>query len=387
MSQIRKISFDPHAPEKMKVEVIEYNSEEGKKVQEVFKDYYKGGKTERAGIVPETADLGEYPHVCDALQVGDAYYVASARLSLEEDFEGNEIAISRFDSDWNQIAQTVTAAGDTFQRMSLSRLFQLDVSPDGIISLSLASPLQMKDYEVQTLNDHSVTFFYDQDLNLTGRLDNNASGPGTWLPDGRFLSFTQRMTTNADDQDGGIEDRTIFLAYDITGLDFSGATISGLVNKTYTGKAIKQKPVVKLDGKTMVAGKDYTVSYKNNVKVGTATVIIKGAGRYAGTKTATFKITKATPKISASTKTVKVKNVKKAAQTVSAITVKSAFGKVTYKRLSKSSKYLTVTKKGKIKVKKGTPKGTYKVRVKVTAAKSAGNNKKTKTVTVKIRVK
>lgn len=44
---------------------------------------------------------------------------------------------------------------------------------------------------------------------------------------------------------------------------------------------------------TLTRGDDYTVTYENNQKVGNATVIIKGKGKYAGTKKAKFKITPA----------------------------------------------------------------------------------------------
>lgn len=60
--------------------------------------------------------------------------------------------------------------------------------------------------------------------------------------------------------------------------------------KAYTGKALKPTVTVKYDGKTLKKGRDYTVSYKNNKKPGTATVTIKGKGEYSGTATATFKI-------------------------------------------------------------------------------------------------
>ncbi|MDE6606826.1 MAG: carbohydrate binding domain-containing protein, partial [Lachnospiraceae bacterium] len=60
---------------------------------------------------------------------------------------------------------------------------------------------------------------------------------------------------------------------------------------TYTGKAIKPELIV-YDGNTLLkAGKDYTVSYKNNTKVGTAVVTIKGKGNYTGTITKDFEIT------------------------------------------------------------------------------------------------
>ena len=73
----------------------------------------------------------------------------------------------------------------------------------------------------------------------------------------------------------------------------AGATVTGISNKTYTGKAITPKPIVKIGSKTLKEGTDYTVSYKNNVKVGTASLTITGKSGYTGTITKTFKITKA----------------------------------------------------------------------------------------------
>ena len=68
------------------------------------------------------------------------------------------------------------------------------------------------------------------------------------------------------------------------------AKLSGLKNKTYTGKAIKQSPVVTCGGKTLKLNTDYTVTYKNNKNVGTATVTVKGKGNYSGTLSKTFKV-------------------------------------------------------------------------------------------------
>ena len=54
----------------------------------------------------------------------------------------------------------------------------------------------------------------------------------------------------------------------------------------YDGKA--KTPKVKIYGFT--EGKDFTVSYSNNVNIGTAKVTIKGIGRLTGSKNVTFKI-------------------------------------------------------------------------------------------------
>lgn len=90
-------------------------------------------------------------------------------------------------------------------------------------------------------------------------------------------------------------------------------------------------------------------------------------------------------------KTVKFSKVKKKKQVVSPITVNSAQGTVTYKITGgnkKSKKALKVNSKtGKITVKKKTKKGTYKVKVKVTASGNENYNAGSKTVTVKIIVK
>ena len=60
--------------------------------------------------------------------------------------------------------------------------------------------------------------------------------------------------------------------------------------KAYTGKAIKQSFKVKLGSKTLKKNVDYTVTYKNNKKIGKATVTITGKGAYMNSVSKTFKI-------------------------------------------------------------------------------------------------
>ncbi len=65
---------------------------------------------------------------------------------------------------------------------------------------------------------------------------------------------------------------------------------SKIAAQKYTGKKICPKLVVKNGTTKLKAKKDYTITYKNNVKKGTATIIIKGKGNFSGTKKLTFKI-------------------------------------------------------------------------------------------------
>jgi hypothetical protein len=70
------------------------------------------------------------------------------------------------------------------------------------------------------------------------------------------------------------------------------ATVTlGEYDSVYNGTA-KEPGVTSVvtDGKTLIEGTDYTVSYKNNVYVGTATVTITFKGNYTGSATATFEI-------------------------------------------------------------------------------------------------
>lgn len=76
----------------------------------------------------------------------------------------------------------------------------------------------------------------------------------------------------------------------------------------YDGKA--KQPSVTIEG--LAEGTDFTVSYKNNVNAGTATVVIEGMGNYTGKLTKTFEI-KAKPVVvpEQPKPSVKVKAVKK----------------------------------------------------------------------------
>lgn len=58
----------------------------------------------------------------------------------------------------------------------------------------------------------------------------------------------------------------------------------------YNGKAKTPSVTVKVGGKTLKSGTDYTVSYSNNTKIGTAKVTITGKGNYTGTISKTYSI-------------------------------------------------------------------------------------------------
>ncbi len=157
------------------------------------------------------------------------------------------------------------------------------------------------------------------------------------------------------------------------------ATIAGqkaAVSTVYTGKA--QLPAtVTINGKTLIAGQDFVyVNAAAKTDAGTYTVSIKGIGAFEGTATVTYTVNKAaaatkTTKVAAK-KAYKASSLKKKAKKFS---VKVAGATYTVKG-KKAKKYIKVSKKGKVTVKKGIKKGTYKIVIKVKATKNTKAGKK-----------
>ena len=81
--------------------------------------------------------------------------------------------------------------------------------------------------------------------------------------------------------------------------DIGKCTVSAVPDQEYTGKAVTPSLTVKDGAKALTDGTDYTVSYSDNIKAGTATVTITGKGSYAGTLTASFNILKTYPTLKA----------------------------------------------------------------------------------------
>ena len=69
---------------------------------------------------------------------------------------------------------------------------------------------------------------------------------------------------------------------------------------TYDGKAKKPGVTVKVGSTTLKSGRDYTVSYSDNVKVGTGKVKVTLKGNYTGSATKSFTIADRVPKAPAS---------------------------------------------------------------------------------------
>ena len=194
-------------------------------------------------------------------------------------------------------------------------------------------------------------------------LDMLRGNRNTWLTS---LTYANVPFVPASQQGPGLTDISFYEG----GVSWPGAKYA------YTGKRIA--PTVEIAG--LVKGEDYDVAFKNNRKVGTASVTVTGKGSLAGSVTHTFKIAKASQtieaknvgrKAKASTKTGRL--AKDRTYNLKAIAKVSAKTKVQFKKANNSAgKKITVdASSGKVTVKQGLKAGTYKVKVKLTANASA----------------
>lgn len=156
-------------------------------------------------------------------------------------------------------------------------------------------------YQLNTLDECQSIKAHKTNYGFTGGFTTRVCGNPVTLDSKKQFSIT--YTNN---------DKDAYLSvnfYDVNGYEFDAyglclnkytATVEGIKNKTYTGKAVRQS------GLTVKAGYDpasYILSYKNNTKVGTATMTITGKGQTIGSVTKAFRINPASiAKASASVK-------------------------------------------------------------------------------------
>jgi len=150
-------------------------------------------------------------------------------------------------------------------------------------------------------------------------------------------------------------------------------------NQTYTGSKIKPAVTVSYKGKTLKKNIDYSVTYKNNLNAGTATMTIKGKRNFSGSVTKEFIIMKknlssVTPKLQYSVMTYTGKE-RRPAVTIDGLTENEDFI-VTYENNTKVGT-ATVTVTG-INNCTGETAATFQIRLKAPTG-IAANLRKNKT--------
>ena len=298
-------------------------------------------------------------------------------LNAEEDYKVS------FEDNTEIGTATVTVTGQDPYTGTISRTFKI-VSDSGKTAIDEATiRVQDQVYTGEALKPEPIVFIgatiLEQGKDYEVTYENNVKVGTATLKVTGIGQFTGEVSKT----------------FDICSTSLTKATVT-VANKTYTGKALRPKPTVKTGSIVLEEGSDYTVSYIDNKAVGTALVKVTGKGNFTDTAYGTFKIGKASQtivaknaskKLKASSKTKKLAkdrtiNLKKLAKV-------SAKSTVTFKKANAvGGKKITVdAATGKVTLKKGLGKKTYKVKVKLTAAASESYKAaKAKTITLKLIV-
>ena len=106
-------------------------------------------------------------------------------------------------------------------------------------------------------------------------------------------------TEKAETEKAALEDTVPLTNKESSAVSIGDCVISGIEKYVAYDGTPKTMPVTVIDGeKTLEEGEDYTISYKNNTDVGTASLTIKGNGTtYVGEKTYEFDIIEMTNKL------------------------------------------------------------------------------------------
>ena len=142
-------------------------------------------------------------------------------------------------------------------------------------------------------DDLSCRFVQTDPEGVETELYSGYSRTCTWTPPKAGTYQLQAEMTDPEDDYRTVSSNIITVV--INKASISGAAVTGLEDQVWTGSAITPQPTVKLKGRTLAKGTDYTLSYSNNVDIGTATVTITGKGNYTGTVSATFQILEKLP--------------------------------------------------------------------------------------------
>lgn len=142
------------------------------------------------------------------------------------------------------------------------------------------------------------------------------------------MEFSEESSEKAskDTYTGKKEIEFAIIPADIASCEMQAPKVAG-----YTGKQVKPNVVLTYQGQVLAVGKDYSVTYSNNKKMGTASFTVTGMGNFKGSRRESFTIKIAAPAVKASSNYSKIKLTWKK--------VKKASGYEIYRSTSPTSKF------------------------------------------------
>ncbi len=287
--------------------------------------------------------------------------VGSATLKEGTDYTltyDNNIELS---TDDNKASLTITGIGnytDTVKReFNISNKVSIETAEVDEITGLVYNGKEQKPTPVVKIN--STPLKEGTDYTIDSYSNNTAAGTATMTITGTGGYFNSKT-----------------IEFTINPAPISSASISGIANKTYNGKAQAQTPVVTFGSATLKEKTDYTVSYKNNTNAGTATVTFTAVAKsnFTGTVNKTFTISKAAQSftVRAAAAAINVGNTTR-------VTTSGAKENPKYTFTSSNARIATVNTAGTV-----TGKAAGTVTITVNAAATANYNALSKTVNITV---
>ena len=247
------------------------------------------------GTVSQTVKTGINIASC-TITVAKATYTGSA-LTPEvtvTNASGDVVDESNYTLAWsNNVnagdAASVTVSGIKAYAGVKTQTFTIDARDINTASLAYTTPVPYQKpadptepgiISEPTLTYNGRTLKKGTDYNVTFE-NNEAVGQAKFTVKGKG-NFTGNVEKNYSISTADINDTT-YMTY--SGVD---------AEYTYTGTAIEPTVILQQNGVQLEKGTDYSVTYSNNTKIGTAHIYISGEGNYKNSETElTFEITKA----------------------------------------------------------------------------------------------
>ncbi len=174
---------------------------------------------------------------------------------------------------------TITGKGNYTDKTKVEfEIVQRDISNEDVVSLTCTTQYVYKGQEPNisaVLKNGSVKMTKNKDYEFS--FDRDVTEAGTYT---LIIAGTGNYT--------GTREVEITLTEEL--ISVSKLSIGKISNQEYNGTAYEPKPTISYKGEELTEDEDYTLTYANSDKAGTASVTITGIGKYKGTKTLSYRI-------------------------------------------------------------------------------------------------
>ncbi len=220
-------------------------------------------------------------------------YMGTTRLEEGTDyslsFKNNKDAYVAGDSSYSSTkVPTIVVTGKGTYKGKYTKEFDIKAKEISSDDVAVEEPVDYANGKVKkltpvlTYNGKNLKAGNDYTIDYTSAGDYSSAG-----------SYDILITAVAGGNFSGsrVVTETLLDKNDSTHVMMKKAKISGVKTQYYTGSEIKPEFKVSYKGTVLSENTDYTVTYGNNVQIGTATITIKGTGsKFVGTKVKKFKI-------------------------------------------------------------------------------------------------